>query len=87
MRGGEHILDRSRCQRCWECARQCCSRGLECVGRDVTVGEVLEVVLRDRPFYETSGGTAGFTKPAPRGGMTLSGGEPTQQADFSVALL
>ena len=76
MRGGEHMLDRSRCQGCWECTRQCCTRALECVGRDVTVGEVLEVVLRDRSFYETSGG-----------GMTLSGGEPTQQADFSIALL
>jgi len=42
----------------------------------MTVGEVMEEVLRDRPFYETSGG-----------GMTLSGGEPLAQYHFSRALL
>ncbi|MFB3879851.1 MAG: glycyl-radical enzyme activating protein [Armatimonadota bacterium] len=76
MREGEHVLDRSRCRLCGECARQCCTGALEVVGRDVTVEEVLEVVMRDRPFYEASGG-----------GVTLSGGEPTYQPEFSVALL
>jgi pyruvate formate lyase activating enzyme len=46
------------------------------VGRDVTVSEVLEEVLRDRPYYRRSGG-----------GMTLSGGESLLQPDFAVALL
>lgn len=46
------------------------------VGRDVTVGEVLEEVLRDRPYYRRSGG-----------GVTLSGGESLLQPDFAVALL
>ncbi len=45
-------------------------------GRDVTVGEVLDEVLRDRPYYVRSGG-----------GMTLSGGESLGQPDFAVALL
>ncbi len=35
--------------------------------------EVMEEVLRDRKFYDTSGG-----------GVTLSGGEPSMQADVSV---
>ena len=46
------------------------------VGRDVRVGEVLEEVLRDRPYYARSGG-----------GVTLSGGEATAQPQFSSALL
>jgi pyruvate formate lyase activating enzyme len=46
------------------------------IGRNVTVEEVMEVVLRDRPFYESSGG-----------GLTLSGGEPLLQAAFCKALL
>ena len=46
------------------------------IGRDVNVGEVLEEVLRDRPYYRRSGG-----------GITLSGGECLWQPDFSVALL
>lgn len=46
------------------------------VGRDVTAGEVLQEVLRDRPYYRRSGG-----------GMTLSGGETLWQPDFAEALL
>jgi pyruvate formate lyase activating enzyme len=73
---GRHVLDRSRCRVCGACAEACYADALELVGRDMTAGEALAVVLRDRAFYETSGG-----------GMTLSGGEPASQIDFSVALL
>ena len=47
------------------------------VARDVTVGEVIEEILRDRVYYNRSGG----------GGVTLSGGECLWQPDFSEALL
>ncbi len=47
------------------------------VGRDVTVGEVMEEIERDRMYYRRSGG----------GGLTLSGGECLWQPDFSEALL
>jgi pyruvate formate lyase activating enzyme len=40
------------------------------------VDEVLDEVLKDEAFYIQSGG-----------GMTLSGGEPLEQSDFSAALL
>ncbi len=46
------------------------------VGRDVTVDEVMEEVLKDRPYYRRSGG-----------GVTLSGGESLCQPEFAVALL
>ena len=46
------------------------------VGRDVTVGEVIDEVEKDRVYYEHSGG-----------GMTLSGGESLLQPDFAVGLL
>ncbi len=49
---------------------------LKTIGRDVTVKEVLDEVLRDRPYYRRSGG-----------GLTLSGGESLWQPDFAVALL
>ena len=73
---GRHTLDRERCVVCGACAEACPSGALDLVGRDVTVAEVLEEVLRDAPFYETSGG-----------GITLSGGEPTLQLAFTRALL
>lgn len=50
--------------------------GYKTVGKDVTVAEVLEEVLRDRPYYRRSGG-----------GVTLSGGESLLQPDFATALL
>jgi len=46
------------------------------VGRDVTVGEVMEEILQDRPYFRRSGG-----------GLTLSGGEALWQPDFAIALL
>lgn len=46
------------------------------IGRDVTVREVLETVVKDRPYYRRSSG-----------GMTLSGGESLCQPEFCTALL
>ncbi len=46
------------------------------VGRDVTVYEVMEEIIRDMPYYKRSGG-----------GLTLSGGECLCQPDFAAALL
>lgn len=45
-------------------------------GRDVTVSEVMDEVLKDVSYYRRSGG-----------GLTLSGGESLCQPDFAVALL
>ena len=46
------------------------------IGRDVTVGEVMETVVKDEPYYRRSGG-----------GLTLSGGESLCQAEFARDLL
>ncbi len=44
-------------------------------GRDVTVEEVMDEVMKDLPYYRRSGG-----------GLTLSGGESLLQPDFASAL-
>ena len=76
MAGEEHTLDRDACVVCGSCTEECYAQSLELVGRQTTVGEVIDEVIRDKAFYETSGG-----------GMTLSGGEPTHQIDFAAAAL
>lgn len=64
------------CQVCSKCAEACPSEALQLVGQAVTVSDVVSVAMRDEPFYETSGG-----------GITLTGGEPLYQYEFSLALL
>jgi len=54
----------------------CVSKALTVAGSIKTAGEVLELVLRDRKYYDESGG-----------GVTFSGGEPTLQKPFLTALL
>ena len=71
-----HAFDRARCRSCGTCAAACASGALETVGREIEAEDVLREVLRDRVFYETSGG-----------GLTLSGGEPLLQPAFAAALL
>jgi glycyl-radical enzyme activating protein len=71
-----HRLDRSICVRCGACVLECYSGGLERVGQEMDVDTVLAEVLADQPFYRTS-----------CGGLTISGGEPMQQFDFTRALL
>ena len=52
------------------------SRGEKVVGYDTTVGEVMEKVIKDLPYYRRTGG-----------GLTLSGGEAFAQPEFAKALL
>jgi len=69
-------LDRSRCDRCGECARACPSEAIQLIGRVTTVAAILEEIDRDEPFYQQDGG-----------GVTFSGGEPLRQPGFLKALL
>jgi pyruvate formate lyase activating enzyme len=73
---GVHTIDRTRCTLCGACVEACIPGALRIYGREVTVEELLEEVLADRPFYEQSGG-----------GVTLSGGEPLSQPGFTAAFL
>jgi len=64
------------CTRCGACVEACPTGAREMVGRRMTVDEVLEAVLKDRIFYDDSGG-----------GVTFSGGEPLGQPAFLRELL
>jgi pyruvate formate lyase activating enzyme len=73
---GPRLPDPERCLHCGRCAEACPTGTRQLVGRQLTVAEVLEVVERDRPFYDESGG-----------GVTFSGGEPLFQWQFLLACL
>ena len=73
---GQRIFRRELCLACGQCASTCYAEALVLVGEWKTVDEVVEEVLRDLAFYETSGG-----------GVTLSGGEPLLQRDFALEIL
>lgn len=68
--------DRSRCTSCGKCARECPAGAQEMLGIMVGQEELSKELLKDRVYYEKSGG-----------GITLSGGEPLMQAEFCAGLL
>ncbi|GHT55877.1 glycyl-radical enzyme activating protein [Spirochaetia bacterium] len=76
MRGEAHHIDRTKCSGCGRCAAECFSNALVLKGKKVSSGEIMETLLKDRVYFEESGG-----------GVTLSGGEPALQSDFSAAIL
>jgi pyruvate formate lyase activating enzyme len=69
-------IDRSACTLNGACVHACPSLALEFDSREYTPGELVEIFLQDKEFYETSGG-----------GVTLSGGEPFSQTDFMEEVL
>ena len=71
-----------KCIGCGECKKEgftperCLGEAVVLYGKQVTVEELLPILLEDKDFYKTSGG-----------GVTLSGGECLMQADFCAILL
>lgn len=73
---GVHEFDRSACKVCMQCADRCFAGAIEGVGRIMSPADVIMEAEKDRAFYDESGG-----------GITLSGGEPMAQFEFSLELL
>ena len=73
---GYPVIHRDSCDNCGQCAAACYPGALRIFGQQMTAGEVLDEVVRDRLFYSRSGG-----------GITISGGEPLPQPTFLAALL
>jgi len=76
MTGKGMIIDERRCDVCGACLSACPSTALDIYGEYYKVEKLAAEVLKDKVFFEKSGG-----------GVTLSGGEPTLQANFCRELL
>jgi pyruvate formate lyase activating enzyme len=64
------------CYTCLEAPWDCPTGALEMVGREFSIKELVNEVMKDIAFYETTGG-----------GVTLSGGEPLSQGLFAIEFL
>jgi len=69
-------VKRDLCDNCGACADKCYVEALTMCGKDYTSRELVDRLLQDKSFFETSGG-----------GVTISGGEPLSQIDFVVEVL
>lgn len=74
--GAFEITDRSQCDLCMTCVDECCTNAKKLIGQEYDEEELYQEILKDKPFYDSSGG-----------GVTFSGGEPFMQSEFLIRLL
>jgi pyruvate formate lyase activating enzyme len=71
VKDGKAVTDPRVCVRCGHCLDSCLVDAREILGREMTVAELVAEIEKDRLFFDESGG-----------GVTFSGGEPLDQAEF-----
>jgi pyruvate formate lyase activating enzyme len=69
-------INRDTCDVCGKCAAVCYAGALNILGKMMTVAEIVKEVKKDEIIYKHS-----------NGGVTLSGGEPLLEIDFTMELL
>ena len=69
------VIDRQKCDVCLKCVEACPANALYDPLKRMSVDEVMHQVLLDKKYYDKSGG-----------GVTISGGEPMSQFEFTLAL-
>ncbi len=74
--GDGHAILRERCTACGLCAERCPAGALAIRGQCISAEAIADKAARLKPFFDHSGG-----------GVTLTGGEVTMQADFAEAIL
>ncbi len=71
-----HEYNIDKCTACGNCENVCICDALRIYGKEISIEQLLPILLEDRDYYNNSGG-----------GVTLSGGECLCQADFCSELL
>ena len=70
------VTDLELCKLCGICAEVCPTKATEISGQIISKEEIFAKIEKERVFFDQSGG-----------GVTFSGGEPLQQADYLIELL
>lgn len=76
IEGGKATINRMVCQLCGICGDYCTQSAIKFTGYTTTIDDAMEQLLRDREYYENSGG-----------GVTFSGGEAFVQFEPLLKLL
>jgi pyruvate formate lyase activating enzyme len=76
LTGSSVTIDRDRCDLSGACVEACLPGALELVGWRAEADEILEIMEKDRVYFDESGG-----------GVTVSGGDPLAQPEFLRELL
>lgn len=74
--GLRHLLNRKNCIGCGDCAYYCPATAISIIGKAYEPEELIKEVLKDRMYFETSGG-----------GVTFSGGEPMLHPEYLKKVL
>jgi pyruvate formate lyase activating enzyme len=69
-------INRSLCDLCGNCIKACVNNALKFIGKEYSIEDLLDLILKDKVFYDNSDG-----------GVTLSGGEPLCHIEYVHDLL
>jgi glycyl-radical enzyme activating protein len=76
IEGSKHFVDWNLCELAGKCVEVCPSGALKIIGTDAEVDLIISEVIKDKKYYDKTGG-----------GITISGGEPMAQFEFTKELL
>lgn len=72
----EIIINRGKCNLSGNCVPVCPTNAIQFTGYEISVSRIISEIEKDKIYYEKSGG-----------GVTLTGGEPLYQPEFSADIL
>ena len=75
IKNSKRTVNWKECNQCLKCVDACSARAIEQVGYNLSVDQVIKIVMQDLRYYNRSGG-----------GITISGGEPLLQPEFTLSL-